>query len=114
MSDVVKREVYTLIDKELEAANQKFPLFGSKHESFAVFLEEVEEARDESENLQIITNNIWQYTKENQPAEALHEQYTEAYRIAVNLAVEAIQCAAMARKGIMSNSEMRKIDYGQI
>ena len=40
MGNVVKREVYKLIDKELAAANEKFPLFGSSHEAFAVILEE--------------------------------------------------------------------------
>ena len=47
MSDVVKRDLYGLIDKELEAANQKFPLFNSTHEAFAVILEEAEEAKEE-------------------------------------------------------------------
>ena len=48
MSDVVKRDLYGLIDKELEAANQKFPLFNSTHEAFAVILEEAEEAKEEA------------------------------------------------------------------
>ena len=110
MANVVKRDIFQLVEKELENANVNFPLFASKHESFAVLLEEVEEAKEELLNLEIITNNIWIGTKENHPAEALHEQYTEAYRTALNLAVEAIQCAAMARKGIISNIEMRQID----
>ena len=110
MADVVKREIFNLIEKELAAANEKFPLFASNHEAFAVLLEEVEEAKEEALNLEIITNNIWIGTKEGHSAEALHEQYTEAYRTALNLAVEAVQCAAMARKGIISNTEMRQID----
>lgn len=110
MADVVKREIFNLIEKELAAANEKFPLFASNHEAFAVLLEEVEEAKEEALNLEIITNNIWIGTKEGHSAEALHEQYTEAYRTALNLAVEAVQCAAMARKGIISNIEMRQID----
>ena len=110
MADVVKREILNLIEKELAAANEKFPLFASNHEAFAVLLEEVEEAKEEALNLEIITNNIWIGTKEGHSAEALHEQYTEAYRTALNLAVEAVQCAAMARKGIISNIEMRQID----
>ena len=50
MSDVVKRDLYGLIDKELEAANQKFPLFNSTHEAFAVILEEAEEAKEEAKD----------------------------------------------------------------
>lgn len=110
MSDVVKREVFELVDKELKGANEYFPLFNSNHEAFAVLLEEIEEAKEEATNLEILANNIWIATKENQPAEALFEQYTEAYRTAIDLAVEAIQAAAMARKGIISNIEMRQID----
>lgn len=110
MADVVKRDIFNLVEKELEGANENFPLFHSNHEAFAVLLEEVEEAKEEALSLEIITNNIWIGTKEGHSAEALHEQYTEAYRTAVNLAVEAVQCAAMARKGIISNIEMRQID----
>lgn len=114
MSDVVKREVYKLLDEELEAANNKFPMFNSNHEAFAVFLEEMEEARDEAQNLEIISNNIWISTKENHAPEVLHEQYTAAYEAAINLAVEAIQTAAMARKAILSNVDMMMIDKGEI
>lgn len=110
MADVVKRDIFNLVEKELENANANFPLFASNHEAFAVLLEEVEEAKEEALNLEIITNNIWIGTKEGHSAEALHEQYTEAYRTAIRLAAEAVQCAAMARKGIISNIEMRQID----
>ena len=64
MSDVVKRDLYGLIDKELEAANQKFPLFNSTHEAFAVILEEAEEAKEEAGNLDILMNNFWIGVKE--------------------------------------------------
>lgn len=83
MSDVVKRDLYGLIDKELEAANQKFPLFNSTHEAFAVILEEAEEAK---------------------------EELTGIYKTALDLAVEAIQTAAMARKGIISSIDLRAVD----
>lgn len=70
MSDVVKRDLYGLIDKELEAANQKFPLFNSTHEAFAVILEEAEEAKEEAGNLDILMNNFWIGVKENHDPEA--------------------------------------------
>lgn len=73
MSDVVKRDLYGLIDKELEAANQKFPLFNSTHEAFAVILEEAEEAKEEAGNLDILMNNFWIGVKENHDPEALHK-----------------------------------------
>ena len=89
MSDVVKRDLYGLIDKELEAANQKFPLFNSTHEAFAVILEEAEEAKEEAGNLDILMNNFWIGVKENHDPEALHEELTGIYKTALDLAVEA-------------------------
>lgn len=107
MSDVVKRDLYGLIDKELEAANQKFPLFNSIHEAFAVILEE---AKEEAGNLDILMNNFWIGVKENHDPEALHEELTGIYKTALDLAVEAIQTAAMARKGIISSIDLRAVD----
>ena len=88
MSDVVKRDLYGLIDKELEAANQKFPLFNSTHEAFAVILEEAEEAKEEAGNLDILMNNFWIGVKENHDPEVLHEELTGIYKTALDLAVE--------------------------
>ena len=105
MSDVVKRDLYGLIDKELEAANQKFPLFNSTHEAFAVILEEAEEAKEEAGNLDILMNNFWIGVKENHDPEL-----TGIYKTALDLAVEAIQTAAMARKGIISSIDLRAVD----
>lgn len=112
MSDVVKRDLYGLIDKELEAANQKFPLFNSTHEAFAVILEEAEEAKEEAGNLDILMNNFWIGVKENHDPEVVHEELTAIYKTAVDLATEAVQVAAMARKGIVSDIYPRAIDSG--
>ena len=113
MADVVKREVYKLIDKELDAANQKFPLFASNHEEYAVLLEEAEEAAERVAEIEGLMNVIWEYTRANEAPEFLHEQYTEVFRQAADLAAEAIQCAAMARKAIISNTDMRHIDAAE-
>ena len=110
MSDVVKRDLYGLIDKELEAASQKFPLFNSTHEAFAVLLEEAEEAKEEAGNLDILMNNFWIGVKENHDPEVVHEELTAIYKTAIDLATEAVQVAAMARKGIISNIDLRAID----
>ena len=106
----VMTDFYKVFDKELEAANQKFPLFNSTHEAFAVILEEAEEAKEEAGNLDILMNNFWIGVKENHDPEALHEELTGIYKTALDLAVEAIQTAAMARKGIISSIDLRAVD----
>lgn len=110
MSSAIKRDVYGLIDKELDAANKKFPLFAGSHEAFAVILEEAEETREEMGNLEAVLGNFWTGVKENHEPEALHEELTAIYKTSIDLAVEAIQTAAMARKGILSSIELLSID----
>ena len=51
--NAVKSDVEKLVQKELEAANQKFPVFHSDHEGAAVVFEEIEECKQEIENLEI-------------------------------------------------------------
>lgn len=110
MSDVIKRDIYGLIEKELDAANKKFTLFGGKHEAYAVILEEAEETHEEMINLELALKNFWQGVKEDHDPEALHEELTAVYKFGIDLAVEAIQTAAMARKGILSSIELLAID----
>lgn len=110
MSNAVKRDVCKLIDKEITEANKKFPLFSSSHEAFAVILEEAEETKEETQNLEMLVNNFWIGVRKNHAPEAVHEELTAIYRTALDLAVEAIQTAAMARKGILSNIELLAID----
>lgn len=43
--DVVRKDVEALVQKELDAANEKFPLFHSAHEGYAVILEENDEIK---------------------------------------------------------------------
>ena len=99
MADVIRNEVIRLADVELESALEKFGLNNSNHESFAVLREEIDE--------------VWDLTKQNAQPETLREVYTNIYNTAINLAVEAAQCAAMARKGILSNIEIYKEDNKQ-
>lgn len=85
-------------ENELVRANEKFPLFSSKHEGYAVLLEEYQEARDEANMLEHHLDFLWMRIKNN---EADEEKNTPICRIeteAINLAAEAIQVAAMAMK----------------
>ena len=51
--DAIKQKIYELTETELKAANEKFPLFASSHEAYAVIFEEFDEAR---ENIALINS----------------------------------------------------------
>lgn len=94
--DAVRKDVESLVQKELDSANKKFPLFRSAHEGYAVMLEEFEEARRELESAKDSLGNLWASVKINDISSPVFAESVKEY--AVNLAVEAIQTAAMARK----------------
>ena len=97
--NAVHDDVVKLVDKELESANKKFPPFRSAHEGCAVILEEMEEAREKINTAETIYRWLWEFTKLNNTEEAVTGMFTEQLtRNAVNLACEAIQVAAMAKK----------------
>lgn len=113
MADVVKNEIITLVDKELEAAIEKFGLNHSNHESFAVIKEEIDEAHEALAKVDYHQSCIWNATKSNTTTPpVIRGLYAKAYSDAINLAVEAIQVAAMARKAIVSNVEITEIKKG--
>ena len=49
--NAIKSDVENLVQKELESANQRFPMFRSDHEGAAVILEEIEEVKGEMGNI---------------------------------------------------------------
>ena len=51
--NAVESDVEKLVQKELESANRRFPMFRSDHEGAAVVFEEIEECKQEIENLEI-------------------------------------------------------------
>lgn len=101
--DAVKKDVEALVEKELEAANKKFPLFNSAHEGYAVLLEEAEELDSDSASIKYDMQCLWGAVKGNNTEAAL-ETISHTYERAVNAAVEAIQVAAMCEKFKMSLS----------
>lgn len=93
--NAVSEDVKMLVEKELEAANERFPQFHSEHEGWAIITEEVEELGEESESIEMAMEQLWHRIRDGiQTAThvALVEQYAEA------AACEAIQVAAMDRK----------------
>ena len=57
--NAIKNDVLRLTEKELAAANKKFPLFNGKHEAYAIILEESEEAQEEMQNLECLVSDYW-------------------------------------------------------
>ena len=91
--NVINKDVLSLVDKELAAANERFPQFHSQHEGWAVILEEVQECERELDDMKFQLKRMWDHVKHNE-----HPYPMRVYDRAVNLACEAIQVAAMCKK----------------
>ena len=104
--NAVKSDVEKLVQKELESANQRFPMFRSDHEGAAVIVEEIEKAHSEMLDMELNYKSLWQTIKENFINTASYAELI--FDDAINLACEAIQIAAMAQKFIDSQKEREK------
>ena len=85
------------VDVELEAARKEHEDFHSLHEAYAVTLEEVYEAQDEYNAMGALTETLWSNVRADDP-ESFYKNMAEVEKHAINLAAEAVQVAAMARK----------------
>ena len=103
--NVVKSDVEKLVQKELESADQRFPMFRSDHEGAAVIFEEIEESKSNQINIELIFSRLWKGIKKDMTDINLMNGLK---REAINLACEAIQVAAMAQKFIDSQKEREK------
>lgn len=111
--DAIKQKIYELTETELKAANEKFPLFASSHEAYGVIFEEFDETRDELESLEYSIDQFWSDVKENSSEDVKNNRLTRIYEKSIDLAVEAIQTAAMARKGILSSYQKGDPAHGE-
>jgi len=102
MANAIKNNVEELISKELKSANEKFPMFHSNHEGYAVILEEVEEAEFELNCIKQFHSVLWLHVMANHNYNAIY-MAEKILQHATNLACEAIQIAAMAQKFIDSS-----------
>lgn len=95
----VKSDVENLVQKELESADQKFPVFHSDYEGAAVIFRELDNAKLQMVRTKERFENVWSFVK--------HESHSEELTLdlkhcAIELACSAIQVATMAQKFIDS------------
>ena len=103
--NVVSEDVGKLVEKELEAANERFPQLHSEHEGWAVMQEEAEELREECDSIELAMEQLWHRIRDGIPT-AQYVPLVEQYAVAA--ACEAIQVAAMAQKYLDMLERMEK------
>ena len=108
---VSNEEVQALFDKELKKANENNPQFHSAHEAYAVLLEEVEEAKEEMEDLNLYIGFIWNDVKNGG---CLRGDLKWAKKYASSLIREAIQVGAMCDKFLDFLGEYEKKEGGDV
>ena len=107
--DAVRKDVEALVEKELEAANKRFPLFNSAHEGYATLAEEIDELKEKVKDIKGDKKAVWSLVKENEANGDKARVYIRSIKIRATLAaVEAIQVAAMCEKYEMSIIENQK------
>lgn len=107
--DAVRKDVEDLVEKELEAANKRFPLFNSAHEGYATLAEEIDELKEKVKDIKGDKKAIWGLVKENEADGDKARVFIRSIKIRATLAaVEAIQVAAMCEKYEMSIIENKK------
>lgn len=97
MRQGIKTDVSNAVQCEYSASMEKFPLFSSAHEGYAVILEEIEEATDELNYIKTFFEFAWTNIKDNDVM-GYKENVAMLREHARLLACEAIQVAAMCEK----------------
>lgn len=99
--DAIREDIIAAVDKELTAANEKFPMFASLHEAYGVIAEEKYEVNDALNDVNRYIDIAWKQIRNNNSKLAV-EHLLRAKDAAINLAIEACQVAAMCIKAKQS------------
>ncbi|SHI24403.1 hypothetical protein SAMN02745823_03831 [Sporobacter termitidis DSM 10068] len=101
-------EVQASIFMEYERAKEKFgPTNNSPHESYAVILEEFEEAAADAADFQIKLDRFWSQVKRNISVDVRNSMLREMRECAEHAAAEWIQVAAMCYKATVKKEEQK-------
>ena len=96
-------EVTECVEREYGRAGAKFGLTNhSDHESYAVLLEELQEARVEFGTVEKQLEGFWALTKCNDPDTKKYQKLMQMQKNAIFGACELIQVAAMAKKAALT------------
>lgn len=109
--DAIRGDVRKPVNKELNAANKRFRPFASPHEGQNIVREELEEAEQALMPLELhVKKRMWNAVKANKTIS--REELQEIREMAVSLAVEAIQVAAMVKKKENRHGTEKKVTPG--
>lgn len=112
----LKENVMQEVQRELDRANKKFPLFNSPDEGYAVILEEAEKTKEALKDAKRGIVILWDKIRGFEVASLLEEEVTSPARLAEKFALvacEAIQTAAMCLKyGISIDQEEPEAETG--
>lgn len=104
-------EVTELVEREYGRAGAKFGLTNhSDHESYAIILEELQEAEQELAHFKKALSDFWLFVKEDYVVHDRLAECSEMQRRALLGACELIQVAAMAKKAAMTVCNRGAID----
>ena len=108
LAEDLTNKIARLITEELTRANEKFPLFASNHEAYAVILEEHEEVFEDLVEFDKNFELLWEAVRHNYKDYEVIDCLKHMLFNAKNAACEIIQLCAMCQKAIDSEERNRK------
>jgi hypothetical protein len=91
----ISSRLYQIVDEEIARAIEKYGELKSRHEAYAVMLEEFEEAKCEAMSVEAHLSSFWRSVKTDSD---IANSPQEIFHYAMNAAVEFLQVAAVAER----------------